>query len=1446
MNRTSRMTQRIPVLLAALLFLVPVSLTASGGALAAPARPALTLASPVLGGAASHPVVLPSHPSRSVLAPPPLGRGAHVPPSWTPGAPPVLPSVNGIARPLERPSAGSNSFLSQNCYGIWPGGWGNQSTYEGNCYGHDEPGLDPYSNLPGSGGNVTWQVRLPVDGGSPTVQADLYAAIWFGLVLTAPGAWLNECFLELQLYPDQSWTGGYAPNTWDAAAVAWQIDVTNGYEDACFYQPLGDDATGNYLVMHGGDRLNVALSGYPTSTAGEQIELTDSTQGNRSTTSLYDFQYNTPLDPAYTTDSFQNALQWTPGGELPVSFAFETGHTISPYPNNNSYGGCSAGLPPPTLQDPATPCPSYDPGFWANGTQAPWQIAPPVFFNAKTRSGTSQVDFSQDFGGIRFIDEISNGSCDGRDGSAFCSYPWYSYSCASHAFNFGAMVYPGDAAEFGATEEYNASFVQDLEGNGFYSTTNVSVPTCGEPLAHVTLGATGNNGGIVRLLGQSAFGWSLPHGYDSADLSPGNYSVDAVPLDGVRRAGGYFNYWNATGGVTVSDPTNPWTSVQVSGNGGLQGVFNSTPPLVQLKVSARGPVGYTGPLASLLPDFVGPQAPARTLYNGSSADLAPGIYSLQAYPLAGYNFTSWTIAGGSVLAAPTLPYTWLVISRQAGNVSTLTLAESASPALATVALNLHGTAGAVDFGGTEYSASTNLTFPVGTYPVIARPAPGSRWVTSDDYGDSMLLDLEAATNLTLQEGATEFDVYFEENISVLLQTSGGSGTYSGDPGQISWGLPNRLVGNNTRLFPHQVAPSRYTVDAVPWTGERFTDWTVSNGSAAWIGNSTQALTSVLLNASVSLVAHFTSGSGVGILLDDSPAGGGGIGFNFSSFPSFVFGAGDYPNDTWFNGSTIGEYIVEPIAANGYAFAGWSTGGALAVGSAPGWSGFYAMNVSTGGGTLTAHFTRLPTPRYAVTFVSSPANSFAATVNGTLLGTGFTAYLPPGNYTLVASALGAATFGAWSGTIGLSPVSPTNQSSVLRVTGSGTIYAMATGPVEARAAATPVDGAAPLAVRFTGLILNGSSPFASAWNFGDGTPVTPTLDANHAYAAPGKYTASLEVSDAAGNSSFWISIGVTGVAPGLQASLSTLVGDAPLPVLFASNASGGTPPYQVRWSFGDGASSSAWNGTHTYLTAGTEAVSVKLTDSRNVSVTDHWTVTVNSPPSAQLMANVTAGPAPLAVQFTTVASGGTGAYTYAWSFGDGTSAGNLSGVAHVFTTPGNFTVNLLVSDAAGGSAGPSILVVVGAPIGPLLVSLSTTPGKVEIGQTTVLEAVASGGVGPYRYSWLNLPSGCSANSSANANLSCTPESLGYYNVTVQVTDSRNHAASTVAELLVTPVPSTSKPTPSPPAPAASNLGLLEAVIAVLLIAAVLALVLLYRSKRRAGPATEPARAAEPKS
>ena len=63
-----------------------------------------------------------------------------------------------------------------------------------------------------------------------------------------------------------------------------------------------------------------------------------------------------------------------------------------------------------------------------------------------------------------------------------------------------------------------------------------------------------------------------------------------------------------------------------------------------------------------------------------------------------------------------------------------------------------------------------------------------------------------------------------------------------------------------------------------------------------------------------------------------------------------------------------------------------------------------------------------------------------------------------------------------------------------------------------------------------------------------------------------------------------------------ASASPTVGLAPLMVQFTGGASGGTQPYSYSWAFGDGATSSSQNPSHTYANPGSYTSTLTVTDS----------------------------------------------------------------------------------------------------------------------------------------------------------------------------------------------------------------------------------------------------------
>jgi len=167
--------------------------------------------------------------------------------------------------------------------------------------------------------------------------------------------------------------------------------------------------------------------------------------------------------------------------------------------------------------------------------------------------------------------------------------------------------------------------------------------------------------------------------------------------------------------------------------------------------------------------------------------------------------------------------------------------------------------------------------------------------------------------------------------------------------------------------------------------------------------------------------------------------------------------------------------------------------------------------------------------------------------------------------------------------------------------------------------------------------------------------------------------------------------ITGVGPtplSATASGNPTSGAAPLHVVFAGGASGGTAPYTYSWSFGDGsAPSTEQNPTHDYTTNGSYDATLTVTDSASGTATAHVAITVGggSPLTVTVTSDKTTGAPPLTVAFTSTVTGGTPPYTYDWDFADGSAHVTNPNTVHTFIADGTFNVTLTVTDSASGTA-----------------------------------------------------------------------------------------------------------------------------------------------------------------
>ena len=258
-------------------------------------------------------------------------------------------------------------------------------------------------------------------------------------------------------------------------------------------------------------------------------------------------------------------------------------------------------------------------------------------------------------------------------------------------------------------------------------------------------------------------------------------------------------------------------------------------------------------------------------------------------------------------------------------------------------------------------------------------------------------------------------------------------------------------------------------------------------------------------------------------------------------------------------------------------------------------------------------------------------------------------------------------------------------------------------------ATPQFGPAPLNVGFNVSVTGGSGTYAIVGvNFGDGNSSLAGRADTHSYRYPGVYSATAFAVDSRGNASVSPPIAIVVGGGGtfsvvLEASNSSpATGSA---IAFRWSAYGGTAPYLVDLSFGDGTFAQNLTTTsvdHTYGAPGAycaEAVAWDSSDppagaaSARVGVAVGGAsapvcTNVSSPLAVTGGPTVTNGSAPLTVDFTSNASGGYGPpYAYHWRFDTGAvSVGANASI--VFAAVGNHTATLVVTDRGGQSVAES--------------------------------------------------------------------------------------------------------------------------------------------------------------
>jgi PKD repeat protein len=220
------------------------------------------------------------------------------------------------------------------------------------------------------------------------------------------------------------------------------------------------------------------------------------------------------------------------------------------------------------------------------------------------------------------------------------------------------------------------------------------------------------------------------------------------------------------------------------------------------------------------------------------------------------------------------------------------------------------------------------------------------------------------------------------------------------------------------------------------------------------------------------------------------------------------------------------------------------------------------------------------------------------------------------------------------------------------------------------------GQSPYSVRF--LDQSTGSPTTWKWDFGDNTTSTEQ-NPTHVFNQTGAYNVALTASnDQSSDTAIQYRCVIVNTVPVANFTANATAGRTPFTVQFTDESTGAT---SYQWQFGDGATSTEQNPVHTYTTPGSYTVTLVASsaDYGSVYTQKPGYITVTNPPTVGFSANVTAGLAPLAVQFNESVNGSV--QYYYWQFGDGATSFDQAPI-HVYTNAGIYTVSLYAIGSNG--------------------------------------------------------------------------------------------------------------------------------------------------------------------
>jgi PKD repeat protein len=227
-------------------------------------------------------------------------------------------------------------------------------------------------------------------------------------------------------------------------------------------------------------------------------------------------------------------------------------------------------------------------------------------------------------------------------------------------------------------------------------------------------------------------------------------------------------------------------------------------------------------------------------------------------------------------------------------------------------------------------------------------------------------------------------------------------------------------------------------------------------------------------------------------------------------------------------------------------------------------------------------------------------------------------------------------------------------------------------------------------------------------------------------------------------------------------------DEGVPVTWTAHVSDGTPSYSYSWSISGTQICTTTACTYTFASPGAYTVDLTVTDSQGVHASASYTEDVDSTPLITASSNVSLADVKIPISFTSIASGGTGGYSYSWTL-NGDQLSTSADFDHSFASPGSYTLDVKVTDSAGGTDSASVSVTIN-PDPAATEKSSANPIYKGNGAVFTATLTSGTGVSPYSWEWTVNGLDVGAGSGTSAQLTYTFQRAGNWSVNATVTDS----------------------------------------------------------------------------